>query len=58
MEGIEDGDVIEVEPATGIIRNTTKGTEYKSAQFPPFMRELIDSGGLVPYVERRLAAKN
>jgi 3-isopropylmalate/(R)-2-methylmalate dehydratase small subunit len=58
VEGIDDGDVIEVEPATGVIRNTTKGTEYKSAEFPPFMRELIDSGGLVPYVERRLAAKS
>jgi 3-isopropylmalate/(R)-2-methylmalate dehydratase small subunit len=55
VDGIESGDEIELEPATGIIRNLTKGTEYKSAEFPPFMRELIASGGLVPYVEARLA---
>jgi 3-isopropylmalate/(R)-2-methylmalate dehydratase small subunit len=55
VEGIESGDEIELEPATGIIRNITKGTEYHSAEFPPFMRSLIDAGGLVPYVEERLA---
>lgn len=55
VDGIESGDEIELEPATGIIRNITKGKEYKSAEFPPFMRDLISSGGLVPYVEARLA---
>jgi 3-isopropylmalate/(R)-2-methylmalate dehydratase small subunit len=55
VDGIEDGDEIEVSPETGIIKNLTKGTEYKAAEFPPFMRQLIDAGGLVPYVERRLA---
>lgn len=55
VDGIESGDEIEVEPATGIVRNVTKGTEYRAAEFPPFMRALIDAGGLVPYVEARLA---
>ncbi len=55
VNGIETGDEIEVEPATGIVRNITKNTEYQAAEFPPFMRSLIDAGGLVPYVERRLA---
>lgn len=55
VEGIESGDEIEVEPATGIVRNVTKGTQYRAAEFPPFMRALIDAGGLVPYVEARLA---
>lgn len=57
VDGIDDGDEIEVVPETGVIRNLTKGTHYASAQFPPFMRELIDAGGLVPYVEKRLAAQ-
>jgi 3-isopropylmalate/(R)-2-methylmalate dehydratase small subunit len=55
VDGIESGDEIEVEPATGIVRNITKNAEYQAAEFPPFMRSLIDAGGLVPYVERRLA---
>jgi 3-isopropylmalate/(R)-2-methylmalate dehydratase small subunit len=55
VEGIENGDEIEVQPEAGIIRNVTKGKEYRAAEFPPFMRSLIDAGGLVPYVEKRLA---
>jgi len=58
VDGISAGDEIEIEPATGIIRNLTKKTEFKAAEFPPFMRQLIDAGGLVPYVESRLANKS
>jgi 3-isopropylmalate dehydratase small subunit len=55
VDGIEMGDEIELEPETGTIRNVTKGETYQAAEFPPFMRSLIDAGGLVPYVEKRLA---
>jgi 3-isopropylmalate dehydratase small subunit len=55
VDGIEDGDEIEVEAASGTIRNVTKGTRYQSAAFPPFMQSLIEAGGLQPYVEKRLA---
>ena len=57
VDGIESGDEIELEPATGIVRNITRGTQYRAAQFPPFMQSLIDAGGLVPYVESRLASQ-
>ena len=49
---------IEVVPASGIVRNLTKGTTYRAAEFPPFMQSLIDAGGLVPYVERQLKLRN
>jgi len=55
VDGIANGDEIEVQPATGTIVNHTKGEKYQAAEFPPFMRSLIDAGGLVPYVEKRLA---
>ncbi len=55
VDGIESGDEIELEPATGIVRNITRATQYRAAEFPPFMRSLIDAGGLVPYVEKRLS---
>jgi 3-isopropylmalate dehydratase small subunit len=55
VNGIASGDDIEVQPATGAIVNHTKGETYQAAQFPPFMQSLIDAGGLVPYVEKRLA---
>jgi 3-isopropylmalate/(R)-2-methylmalate dehydratase small subunit len=57
VDGCDNGDEIEVDAASGVIRNLTKGTQYKAAEFPPFMQQLIDAGGLVPYVEKRLAAK-
>lgn len=57
VDGIETGDEIEIDAASGTIRNVTKGTAYKSAAFPPFMQALIEAGGLQAYVERRLAEK-
>lgn len=57
VDGIAAGDEIEVEPASGVIRNLTKGTTYQAAAFPPFMQSLIEAGGLQPYVERRLAER-
>jgi 3-isopropylmalate/(R)-2-methylmalate dehydratase small subunit len=55
VDAIEGGDDVEIEPATGVIYNHTKNERYHAAEFPPFMRSLIDAGGLVPYVEKRLA---
>ncbi len=34
VDGIETGDEIELEPATGVIRNLTKGTQYQSSGVP------------------------
>jgi len=55
VDDIATGDEIEVEPATGMIRNKTRGREYQAAAFPPFMQSLIDAGGLQAYVEKRLS---
>jgi 3-isopropylmalate/(R)-2-methylmalate dehydratase small subunit len=57
VDGISSGDEIELEPATGVVRNLTTGKEFRAAAFPPFMQSLIEAGGLQPYVERRLAEK-
>ncbi|UCF88039.1 MAG: 3-isopropylmalate dehydratase small subunit [bacterium] len=48
--GIEAGDEIQVDPATGVISNITKGEEYRAEPYPPFMMDLIESGGLIPYL--------
>jgi 3-isopropylmalate/(R)-2-methylmalate dehydratase small subunit len=57
VDGIEDGDEIEIDPPSGTIRNLTKETTYQAAAFPPFMQSLIEAGGLQPYVEKRLAER-
>jgi 3-isopropylmalate/(R)-2-methylmalate dehydratase small subunit len=52
--GIQDGDEVEVDPETGKIHNLTRGERYQAKPLPPFMRELIQVGGIIPYVRRRL----
>ena len=53
-EAVEDGDELEVDLEEGVIRNFTKGDEYRSEAFPKFMNELLQMGGLVPWVRQRL----
>jgi 3-isopropylmalate/(R)-2-methylmalate dehydratase small subunit len=54
VEGIAEGDDIEVEMETGLIRNRSQNKEFQAAPIPPFMQELIDSGGLMEYVKTKI----
>jgi 3-isopropylmalate/(R)-2-methylmalate dehydratase small subunit len=51
---IRDGDEIEVDADTGVIKNTTKGEEYTAKPIPPFMQELISAGGLIEWTKKRI----
>ncbi len=51
---IKEGDVVEIDAQNGIIRNITKGVEYRAKPIPPFMQELIKAGGLINWTRRRL----
>ena len=51
---IREGDIIEIDADTGIIRNITTSQEYKAKPIPPFMQELIKAGGLIEWVKKRL----
>ena len=53
-EAVEEGDELEVDLEEGIVRNFTKGDEYRCEAFPTFMNELLHMGGLVPWVRKRL----
>ena len=54
VDGINEGDEITIDVARGVITNLNTGKEYASTAFPPFMQELIASGGLINYVKRRV----
>ena len=56
VDGILEGDEVEVEPTSGAIRNLTRGETYQAEPFPDFLQRIIDRGGLLAYVEERLAA--
>lgn len=47
------GDELEVDLAQGIIRNLTRGLNYKAKEFPQFILEIISAGGLLNYVQRK-----
>jgi 3-isopropylmalate/(R)-2-methylmalate dehydratase small subunit len=53
----QPGDRLRVDLAAGTVDNLTRGTTHAAEPFPPFMRALIDAGGLLPYVRRRLAGE-
>ncbi|MDR1857430.1 MAG: 3-isopropylmalate dehydratase small subunit [Desulfovibrio sp.] len=53
---ISDGDVLEIVPDQGVVRNLTKGTSFTYPPLPPHMAAILGAGGLVPYVRERLAA--
>ena len=53
---IDDGDELEVDLATGVIENKTKGETYQATPLPDFVREIVDKGGLVEY-SRDLVSK-
>ena len=53
-ERIEEGDELEVDLESGKITNLSKGETYSAAPFPPFMQEIIKTGGLMAYVAKQL----
>ncbi len=48
--GISEGDEVEIDFDTGIISDITTGQKYQGQAFPPFMQKIIDSEGLVNYI--------
>ena len=57
VAGISKGDKVEVDLEAGKITNVTTGKNYQAKPFPPFMRELIEVGGLVEYAKAKLAKR-
>lgn len=54
---IAEGDQVEVDLDTGKINNLTRNETYQATAFPPFMQELINTGGLIEYVKKRINGK-
>lgn len=52
VDGVSQGDQLEVDLEAGSIRNLNTGKEYRAESLPPFMQELVAAGGLLPYLKR------
>jgi 3-isopropylmalate/(R)-2-methylmalate dehydratase small subunit len=53
---IGEGDELEIDLAAGSITNLTRGTTIPAAPLDPRAVELLQAGGLVPYLKRKYAA--
>lgn len=54
-KGVDDGDELEVDFESGVVKNLTKGTELKAKPLPSFVMEILNDGGLIPHLKKKLA---
>ena len=52
-DAIKNGDVVSIDFDTGIITDETTGSSFKGQAFPPFMQKIIDSEGLINYINSK-----
>lgn len=57
VEGTREGDRLEIDPDNGIIRNVTTGESFDVGPIPPFMKELLQHGGLIAHIKKRREQK-
>jgi len=57
VDNTQSGDVLEVDLATGKIKNLTNGKTFTAKPYPEFMSEIIAAGGLIEYTKKRLAGR-
>ena len=53
-EEIREGDTVEADLDSGIVRDLTTGREYRTAPFPEFVQKMIENGGLMESVAKGL----
>ena len=53
VKAIDNGDKLEVDFSTGVIKNLTKNEEYKGEPFPKFKQNIIDNDGLIGYIRNK-----
>ncbi len=56
VDGISEGDKVEANLDSGIIRNLTTGKEYKTEPFPEFVQKIIENGGLMQSIANGIIA--
>lgn len=49
---IEEGDQLEVDLAAGIVNDLTNGKKLTVGKIPPVMLNILNEGGLLPYIKK------
>lgn len=47
-----EGDRARIDFTTGVVQNLTRGEELQGKALPPFLIDLIESGGIIPMLKR------
>lgn len=53
-ERIDDGDSVVVDISNGVVENITKRESYPTTPLPPFLQEIVRSGGLLNYTKKQV----
>jgi 3-isopropylmalate dehydratase small subunit len=53
-EMIREGDIVEIDAGSGLIKNITRNEQYEAKPIPPFMQELIGAGGLIEWTKKKI----
>ena len=54
VDAIKQGDVVSIDADAGTITDETTGETFQAEPFPPFIREIIEEGGLVNRWKKKL----
>ena len=54
VDNTRNGQTLEVDLASGKIKNIDTGMEFTAEAYPQFMAEIIAAGGLIEYTKKRL----
>jgi 3-isopropylmalate/(R)-2-methylmalate dehydratase small subunit len=49
---INEGDTLEVDLAAGTVKNLTRGADLTFGKIPPVMLNILNQGGLLPYIKK------
>lgn len=53
-DNFTQGDEVELNLDKGILKNETRGGKYEVMKLPEFMLEILNSGGLIPYLKENM----
>ena len=54
VDGISAGDRVTIDADAGIITNETTGVVFTAQPFPPFIKDIIETGGLVEAAKKKV----
>lgn len=55
VDVLEEGNEIEIGLTEGILWNKSKNTTFKFKPLPPFIQNILSSGGLIPFLKKSLS---